>query len=240
MDIFESSFFSSNSSDNENSFMEILYDSEMVPNIIPGKENDFILPEIQEPSISIEIPNSPTDESKKKIHDKYSVDNMLRKIQIHYLNFIILFLNEILKNLNYKQRFLKLDYNFKKTVNKDFVERLKKSTLKDIVINKISQKYKNYSNNTNKMTYEEIKENEILKNILSINYLTLFKTIYYKSNKKIDLSQYGINQVIILSKKVKMFNDLLKKIEKEGQLYIKNIVNCTIKNFMPDFKFLIN
>ncbi len=162
---------------------------------------------------------------------------MLKKIQIHYLNFIIGFLNEILKNLNYKQRFLKLDYNFKKSVNKDFVERLKKSTLKDIVINKISERYTNYSNNTNKMIYEEIKENEILKNILSINYLTLFKTIYYKSNKKIDLSQYGINQVIILSKKVKMFNDLLKKIEKEGELYIKNIANCTIKNFIPDCKF---
>ena len=235
MDIFESSFFSFNSSDNENSFMEILYDSEMVPNIIPGKENDFILPEIQEPSIS--IPNSPTDESEKKIHDKYSVDNMLRKIQIHYLNFIIGFLNEILKNLNYKQRFLKLDYNFKKSVNKDFVEQLKKSTLKDIVINKISERYTNYSNNTNKMIYEEIKENEILKNILSINYLTLFKTIYYKSNKKIDLSEFGINQVIILSKKVKTFNDLLKKIEKEGELYVKNIVNCSIKNFIPDCKF---
>jgi len=136
--------------------MEILYDSEMVPNIIPGKENDFILPEIQEPSISIEIPNSPTDESKKKIHDKYSVDNMLRKIQIHYLNFIIGFLNEILKNLNYEQRFLKLNYEYKKNVNKDFVERLKKSTLKDIVIIKISRKYKNYDNNINKKHSEDI------------------------------------------------------------------------------------
>ena len=236
MDIFESSFFSFNSSDNENSFQEILsYDSEMVAQIIPEKESYFILPEIPEPSIS--IPNSPTDESEKKIHDKYSDDNMLRKIQNHYLNFIILFLNEILKNLNYKQRFLKLDYDYKKTVNKDFVERLKKSTLKDIVINKISEKYKNYDNYKNRIIYEEIKENEIIKNILSINYLMLFKTIYYKSNKKIDLSEFGINQVIILSKKVKMFNDLLKKIEKEGELYIKNIANCTIKNFIPDCKF---
>ena len=212
-------------------------DSEMVAKKLNPEEYDFPLPENLEHSISIKIDSLLTDESEKKIHDKYSVDNMLRKIQIHYLNFIILFLNEILKNLNYKQRFLKLDYNFKKSVNKDFVERLKKSTLKDIVINKISERYTNYSNNTNKMIYEEIKENEILKNILSINYLTLFKTIYYKSNKKIDLSQYGINQVIILSKKVKMFNDLLKKIEKEGELYVKNIVNCTIKNFIPDCKF---
>ena len=236
MDIFESSFFSFNSSDNENSFQEILsYDSEMVAQIIPEKESYFILPEIPEPSIS--IPNSPTDESKKKIHDKYSVNNMLKKIQIHYLNFIIGFLNEILKNLNYEQRFLKLNYEYKKNVNKDFVERLKKSTLKDIVINKISEKYKNYDNYKNRIIYEEIKENEIIKNILSINYLMLFKTIYYKSNKKIDLSQYGINQVIILSKKVKMFNDLLKKIEKQGELYIKNIANCTIKNFIPDCKF---
>ena len=239
MDNFEISFISFNSSNDEDSFKEIQsYDSEMVAKILnPEKEYDFPLPENLEHSNSIKIDSLLTDESEKKIHDKYSVDNMLRKIQIHYLNFIILFLNEILKNLNYKQRFLKLDYNFRKTIKKDFVELLKKSTLKDIVINKISERYTNYSNNTNKMIYEEIKENEILKNILSIDYLTLFKTIYYKSNKKIDLSQYGINQVIILSKKVKMFNDLLKKIEKEGELYIKNIANCTIKNFIPDWKF---
>ena len=40
----------------------------------------------------------------KKIHDKYVVDNLLRKIQVHFLSFIISFLNDILKHLNYKQK----------------------------------------------------------------------------------------------------------------------------------------
>jgi len=232
---------SSLSIDEEDSFIEMIpYDSETVAKILSRTEFDLPLPKIHEHSISIEIPCFLPVEPLKTTHTKFSPDNMLRKIQIHFFNFIISFLNEILENLNYEQRFLKLNYNFKKTVNKGSFKRFKKYTLKDIIINQISDKYTKYYNNTNRMIYEEIKENEILKNVLSINCLMLFKTIYYKSNKKIDLSEYGINQEIILSKEVKMFNDLLKKIKKNGELYIKNIVNCTIKNFIPDFRFLIN
>ena len=47
-----------------------------------------------------------------KIHDKNTSDNLLRKIQVHYLSFIINYINEILINLNYKQRFLHLVYKF--------------------------------------------------------------------------------------------------------------------------------
>ena len=38
-----------------------------------------------------------------KIHDKFSTDNLLRKIQVHYLSFIISILNEILEQLNFQQ-----------------------------------------------------------------------------------------------------------------------------------------
>ena len=46
----------------------------------------------------------------------------MRKIQSHYLSFIISFLNNILEILNYKQQFFKLDYEFKRNVKKNFVE----------------------------------------------------------------------------------------------------------------------
>ena len=54
-------------------------------------------------------------EQNKKVHDKSSTDNILSKIQNHYLSFIIDFLNNILKFLNYNQKFLKSDYNYRKT-----------------------------------------------------------------------------------------------------------------------------
>ena len=49
-----------------------------------------------------------------KNHDKLVTDNLLRKFQIHYLSFIISFLNEILLLFKYHKKFLKLDNELKK------------------------------------------------------------------------------------------------------------------------------
>ncbi len=67
--------------------------------------------------------------SKKNSHSKYSQDNVNTKIQIHYLSFIINFINEVVKEImgNTKRLELKvLDHNFKKNVWKKFVNELKK------------------------------------------------------------------------------------------------------------------
>ena len=167
-----------------------------------------------------------------KVHDKFSTDNLLRKIQVHYISFIVSFLNEILEQLDLKQQFLKLDYVFKKNVNMKFVESLKQKNLGEIICNKISGKYKK-DENANLKIYEEVKKNEVLNNILSENYLRFFKNIYYKNNKNINLKEYGLDKDIKLSKKVKLFDDLLKEknasdIDKE---YEKKINECAIQNY---------
>lgn len=179
-----------------------------------------------------------------KIHDKFAPDNLLRKIQVHYLTFIIAFLNEILQKMNYGKRFLKLDYEFKKNVNKTNVQDLKTKNIKDIICNKISKKYRNKENN-NLLICEEIKdkkENELINNILSENYLKLFKKIYYKSNKIINLKEYGLDENIVLSRNIKMFGDLLKGKENEAydnrDQYIKYIKECAIQNYLPESIFL--
>ena len=84
---------------------------------------------------------------KEKIHDKNTSDNLIRKIQVHYLSFIVSFLNDILKNLNYKTKFLNLNYEFKMNIKKDFVESLKKKTIGEIISNEISNKYKGKEKN---------------------------------------------------------------------------------------------
>ena len=179
-------------------------------------------------------------ESNAKIHDKFSTDNLLRKIQVHYLNFIVAFLNDILDKLKIKQKFLKLDYEVKKNVNKKYVESLKKQNIGEIICHKISVKYRHQDENANMKIYEIIKENEVLNKILSENYLKLFKKIYYKSNNIINLKEYGLDENIVLSKKVKMFKDLLKDNEAldENKEYIKNIKECAIQNYIPNFIFL--
>ena len=172
-----------------------------------------------------------------KTHDKFAPDNLLRKIQVHYLTFIISFLNEILLLFKYHKKFLKLNYEFKKNVNKKNVQEIKKQKIIDIVCNKISKKYRNveYSNSS---ICEQIKDNEVLNKILSENYLSLFKKIYYKSSRIINLKEYGLDQNIVLSKEVKMFDDLLKCNDKETfddkDQYKKYLKECALQNYLPE------
>ena len=174
-----------------------------------------------------------------KIHDKNKEDNILRKIQVHYMSFIIIFLNEILQFLNIDKKFYKIDYEFKKNVSKKFVKSLKRKTLGDIISNKISPKYRNLNVNINVNTCEEIKKNEVMKKILAQNYLNFFKKIYYQSNKYINLKEYGLNKNLILSEKVKMYNDLLKSIETFDIKYKKNIDQCIYNNFLKNNLFFL-
>lgn len=176
----------------------------------------------------------------KKIHDKYSNDNLLRKIQIHYINFIVDFVNDILENLKYEHRFFRLKYKMKKNVNNDNIKLLKQQSIGELLCNKISLKYRKKDENSNKKVYEIIKQDSILNKILSENYLKLFKKIYYKSNKTINLKEYGLDKNIVFSKNVKMFKDLLKNNQSfdKDKEYIKNINECVSQNYIPDLKFL--
>jgi hypothetical protein len=54
--------------------------------------------------------HSISENEDKKNHDRFSDDNILRKIQVHYLSFIISFINDILKSLGFKEKFLNLNY----------------------------------------------------------------------------------------------------------------------------------
>ena len=173
-----------------------------------------------------------------KIHDKHTIDNVLRKIQVNYITFLISFINEILKNLNYNERFLKLDYSIKKNINKYFFESLKTKNIGEIICSKISDKYKKVKKN-NKNIFEKIKEKKnkekkVIINILSENYLDFFWKIYYKSSKLINLKEYGLDKEITLSDKVIMYKDLLKKNEKldPNENYNNNINNCVNNNFI--------
>ena len=176
---------------------------------------------------------------KYKIHDKNSPDNILTKIQVHFMSFIVLFLNEILQNLNIEKQFYKIDYEFKKKVNKKFVNALKWKTRGDIISNKASSKYKYLNKSINEKICEEIKKNEVIKKILAQNYLNFFKKIYYQSNKYINLKEYGLNRDIILSEKVKMYNDLLKSIETFDIEYKKKINECVSNNFLKNNLFFL-
>ena len=177
-----------------------------------------------------------------RVHKFDSNDNIRRKIHSHFLSFIVLFLNDILNHLNYSQRFIGLNYNFKKKASKKDIEDIKKKSIEEIICVEISGKFKKIDKLYNKLICEQIKDNIALKNILSESYLNLFKKIYYKGNKIINLKEYGLNKKIVLSDTVKMYKDLLLKDEKKDLRHScrRRYNKCIILNFIKDSIFIEN
>ena len=64
--------------------------------------------------------------------------------------------------------------------------------------------------------------------------MNLFKKIYHKSSKRINLKEYGYDKEIILSNDVKMYKDLLlKDIKKDlNKGYQKKYDECIRVNFI--------
>ena len=177
-----------------------------------------------------------------KIHKFDANDNILRKIHCHFLSFIVLFLNDILNHLNYTQRFIDLNYIFKKKASKKDIEEIKKKSIEEIICTEINRKYKKIDKSYNKLICEQIKDNIALKNILSESYLNIFKKIYHRGNKIINLKEYGLNKKIVLSDTVKMYKDLLLKDEKKDLSHScrRKYNKCIILNFIKDSIFIEN
>ena len=137
--------------------------------IVPQKENDELTGKKRKRGRQVEVSDSTAGKS-QKTHDKFSTDNLLRKIQVHYISFLISFINEILKALNFKQQFFKLDYKFKRNVNKNIFEALKDKKLSDIICNKISDKYKEQDKLANFKIYDQLKNEKVLEKLFNEKY----------------------------------------------------------------------
>ena len=175
-----------------------------------------------------------------RIHSQYASDNLLRQINVHFLTFIVSFLNLILDKYNYKEKFFQLNYTFKKKINKASLKVLKQTTIDKIICNEISNRYKEDSK-YNERIYNKIKSNEEINKILSDNYLNVFKNFYLKNNKIINLKAYKIDKEISLSNNAKTFNDLLLKKGEGGinKKYIIYLKKCIKKYFLNDIIFLV-
>ena len=151
-------------------------------------------------------------ENQKRVHGNNTFDNIERKIQVHFLTFLINFSNDALKteykysNYSFKQ----INYKDKTTINQVYTSFLKRSSIKDILKFEISDKYKRYNKNSNKELLEKvISSSTWLSNLFELKYLKLFNYYYNKEEplKKIIFE----NKEIILSPKTKSFYELLEK-----------------------------
>ena len=168
-----------------------------------------------------------TNSSKKKTHSADDWDNNIRKIQVHFLNFIIYYLNDII--YSYLKRkdlfFLKFSYSDKKDINYDYVEKLKTYNIKQLLENmRVSTKYKRTQlkedENINKKKLNILYEYNWFNEVIQTKFLELFK-IYY--NNKAPLKEiYFEGKKIILSKGTKNFYALLQSYK----IYEKKLIEA--------------
>ena len=182
-----------------------------------------------------------TESKVEKFHSKYDYDNIIRKIQVHFQNFLISFINEILTYLRFEKKFLNIDYNKKKDIRKNTFEKLKSLEIGQILRQNISTKYRNQYNEDkekNNKLYLEVIEYDRIRKILCESYINIFRNIYF-INKR-DLNDYGLN--IILSNKVKTYQDLLESLNKEGEnsKYIEKINYLVNECYFPKKRFTHN
>ena len=181
------------------------------------------------------------EENFKGNHNKYSEDNIIRKIKTKFAFFICNLLNECLLDKNYK--FLRLDSNMSECLKKDYNLLLFNTKIKDLFLNsKISRKYRRQIFDQNKniflinKIFEEGKETQVI-SILNLTYIELFN-IFRKSIVNIsDELKMKIKDIYILDKPE--FNDINKVF---NEIYEKELNNNElvedINEYISKFKLL--
>ena len=172
------------------------------------------------------------NQSNKKIHSALDDDNILRKIQVHYISFITNFINDIIR-VFIKTRivpyFKNIDYKLKKIVNHKYFQNLKSLKIADILQMTPSPKMKNHDSSVNKNIYSKVCNLcPFMINFPDINFIKFFKEYYFNSNKNFTVN----GKIIPLSEKTKNFNDLINK----NYAYKEKIKFIALNCFLDDEK----
>ena len=150
------------------------------------------------------------------IHSALDDDNILRKIQVHFLTFLVSFTNDyidaLFPNMDKKNilHFRHIDYKLKKTINHNSVEGIKALNIGEILKKDASPKNKTCQSNINEIIYNKLCEKcpSLRFNYFNKLFKEFFIEYYYNKNERFII----INGVkVILSKKTQTFNALIQK-----------------------------
>ncbi len=169
----------------------------------------------------------------EKPHDKDARDNILRKIQVHYLTFIVDFMNDLLNHLGYNYEFIDIDYNIKKDIRKKSFSLLKKKNIGEILCQEISPKFRTQKKENNYIIYDKVKSDEVVNYFFSQNFMKLFKEVYLKNKRNINEKGFHFQ----LSEKVQTFDDLLNKTKAydDKNEYKKKVDEVIKNNYLNHF-----
>ena len=170
---------------------------------------------------------------RKRAHLSTDVDNIISKIQVHFLNFMISFINDSINGFFKYQKFKFLNFSHKEKskVTVDYLNEMKNSTIGELLLKmNISSKYKRCKDiNINRNNLKQLEQNPFFESLFKIKYLDLFSK--YHNNKQPPKELFINDKKIILSNNTKTFSELLEKnkelkndiIEVAEKFYINDI-----------------
>ena len=167
--------------------------------------------------------------SKKEMHSSISEDNILTKIQTHFLNFIIFFLNDCVYNYykNRKIKFIKFAHEIKAKVSSKYLNKMKNSTIYDLLTEiEVSSKFTRHNKNNNEKNAKILNKIPWFKKIFELKFLDLFQ-YYHNENKQ-------LNKIFLFEREVTLTNDtksyyfLLEK----NMTIKKEIIEITKYNYL--------
>ena len=164
----------------------------------------------------------------EKVHDKYSNDNIKRRIKAFFHKYIISLLNNLIKeNLKqYKFKFVKMNSKITKNIAIEYNRGLLNTKLKDIIVD-ISNKYPILDNNKNCIKFIESQpNNEKLIQILNMTYNELYNN-YLNSNKINTVeNSYEAHKEFLMKEYGKKY---LKKFEENAETLVNFFINGKIR-----------
>ena len=170
-----------------------------------------------------------------KFHNKSQNDNILRKINVHFLNFIIDFINEVLckcdiKTKNINDKFYEINGKYKKIINKTNFNFISNQTISQILTLENNNKYINKNQNRELLDKIKNSNNEILNKILSKKYIDIFKEVFYINKKEIFYEGLVLNLP-------KTFDDFLINVKANDDTVYKMRIEEVIKKYYFPQKF---
>ena len=180
-----------------------------------------------------------TKKKTKILHDKYSQDNIIKKIKAKLLLYVVKFFNNLLKNSNFgkkKYKLYKIDYKYIKQLKKEEDLKIFKMTLQDLFSLEISPKYKNISQLHNKNTIDEIIEKREL-----CNYQAIVFALNLSFKEWMELFTYKKN-IYEIRKNYEDFENIIKEIEK-SMIYVEVLLTKILEkndnHFLSMFTFFL-
>jgi hypothetical protein len=117
------------------------------------------------------------------VHTKFSNDNIKRRLKGFFNNYIVSFLNQLIKKTfkTNKIKFVKMNIQMTKDIGIKYNRDLLEKSIKDIIVN-VSNKYQNQENNKICIKYiQSHKDNEEIMKFLNMKYKDLYTNYYLKS-----------------------------------------------------------